>query len=226
MTVAIGPACVVCQLHGTTAALLLACLISRLERAGTWRGTRPVTRPSFVDCGLVAGVDDSVEWDEVDWRIRQALDEIGLPYEVVACDPALADTATFCAAYGYEPGDSANTLLIQSRGNPPRFAACVLLATNRLDVNRTIRQRLGGRKASFAGADVTVELTGMVIGGMTPVGLPSNLPLWIDRRVMGRDRVIIGAGSRNWKIIVPPAVLTKLPNAEVVEGLALDSFED
>ena len=92
---------------------------------------------------------------------------LGEPYELFPCDPALADTAAFCAAYGFDPEDSANTILVIGKSDPPRYAACVVLAPNRLDVNRVVRDRLGTRKASFAASDSTQEITGMEIGGVT-----------------------------------------------------------
>lgn len=159
---------------------------------------------------------------DIDHRVRAALDALGVEYTLVPCDPELADTAAFCAAYGYDPGDSANTIIVESRDKPPRNAACVLLATTRLDVNGTVRRRIG-RKTSFAGAERTMELTGMSLGGVTAIGLPPGLPLWIDTRVMERDRVILGAGNRHWKVIASPAFLALLPGAEVVEGLARDA---
>lgn len=141
-------------------------------------------------------------------------------HELFPCDPALADTAAFCEAYGFAPDDSANTIVVIGKSNPPVYAACVVLATHRLDVNRTIRDRLGTRKASFASADETRELTGMEIGGVTAFGLPEDLPVWIDAAVMGRERIVLGGGSRSWKVIAAPAILRSLPNAEIVEGLA------
>jgi prolyl-tRNA editing enzyme YbaK/EbsC (Cys-tRNA(Pro) deacylase) len=156
---------------------------------------------------------------EIDHRVRRVLEDLGVKYEAVPSDPALSDTATFCATYGYDEADSPNTIVVQSRGDPPRYVACVLLATTRLDVNGVVRRRLG-RKASFADADRTVALTGMSLGGITPVGLPDGLPIWIDRRVLERERVILGGGSRHWKIIAPPEFLARLPGAEIVDGLA------
>lgn len=156
---------------------------------------------------------------DIDLRVRAALDTLGVEYTLVPCDPELADTAAFCAAYGYDTGDSANTIIVESRDKPPRNAACVLLATTKLDVNGTVRRRIG-RKTSFAGPERTMELTGMSLGGVTAIGLPPGLPLWIDSRVMERDQVILGAGNRHWKVIAAPAFLATLPGAEVVEGLA------
>ena len=152
----------------------------------------------------------------LDDRLR----DLEVPYDLFPCDPALADTAAFCAAYGFSPAESANTIVVIGKSDPPRYAACVTLAPYRLDVNRTVRDRLGTRKASFAPADVTAELTGMQIGGVTVFGLPPGLPIWVDSRVMARERIVLGGGSRSWKVIASPAILRALPGMEVVGGLA------
>ena len=141
-------------------------------------------------------------------------------YELFVCDPALADTAAFCAAYGFSPGDSANTIVVVGKSDPPVYAACVVLATHRLDVNHAVRDRLGRRKASFASADQTRAITGHEIGGVTAFGLPGGMPLWVDAAVMDRPRIVLGGGSRSWKVIAPSSILLAIPNAEVVEGLA------
>ena len=148
------------------------------------------------------------------------LNATGEPYEIVTCDPELADTAAFCEAYGYELADSANTIIVVGKSDPRVFAACVVLADSRLDVNGVVRKRFGTRKASFASGQQTVEITGMAIGGVTAAGLPPELPLWIDSRVMERERIVLGGGGRDRKIVGPPSLLAGLPNAEVVEGLA------
>jgi prolyl-tRNA editing enzyme YbaK/EbsC (Cys-tRNA(Pro) deacylase) len=153
-------------------------------------------------------------------RLDRQLAGLGVAYELFACDPALADTAQFCAAYGFALEDSANTIVVVGKAEPRVYAACVVLAPHRLDVNRVVRARLGTRKASFAGPDETRELTGMAIGGVTPFGLPSELPLWVDSAVMSRPRIVLGGGSRSWKVIAIPDILLALPTAEVVEGLA------
>jgi prolyl-tRNA editing enzyme YbaK/EbsC (Cys-tRNA(Pro) deacylase) len=141
-------------------------------------------------------------------------------YELFACDPALADTAAFCAAYGFALEDSANTILVVGKSNPPTYAACVVLATHRLDVNHAVRDRLGSRKASFASPEETRALTGHEIGGVTAFGLPPTLPLWVDAAVVARPRIVLGGGSRSWKVIAPSSNLLRLPNVEVVDGLA------
>lgn len=155
-------------------------------------------------------------------RLLVALGPLADRVELFACDPALADTAAFCAAYGFAPEDSANTILVAGRAEPPPYAACVVLAPNRLDVNRTVKERLGTRKASFAPAEHTRAITGMEIGGVTVFGLPAGLPIWVDARIMARERIVLGGGSRSWKVLCPPSVLLALPGVEVVDGLATD----
>lgn len=159
-------------------------------------------------------------------RLIAALAPFAMEYELFACDPALADTAAFCAAYGFAPEDSANTILVIGKAEPPRYAACVVLAPDRLDVNRAVRDRLGTRKASFAPSESTREITGMEIGGVTVFGLPAQLPIWIDARVMARERIVVGGGSRSWKVVLAPAGLLALPGVAVVEGLAKSPSAD
>ncbi|MEM7286600.1 MAG: YbaK/EbsC family protein [Actinomycetota bacterium] len=152
--------------------------------------------------------------------VIEQLDALGGDYELVPCDPALADTARFCEAYGYAMEDSANAILIVGKSDPPAYVMCLALADSRLDVNKVVRKRLGVRKCSFASADETVELTDMQIGGVTPFGTSTPLPLWIDARVMQRERVIIGGGTRDRKLLVPPATLALHPGVEIIDGLA------
>ncbi len=153
-----------------------------------------------------------------DPRVTAALDHLGVAYEMLPCDPELADTAAFCAAYGIPLERSANTIVVASRRPEGRQVACVLLATTRLDVNGLIRRRMGVKKASFARPEETAALTGMMIGGVTPFGL--DLEVWVDAAVMALDWVILGAGSRSAKVKIDPVVLGSLANVEVVPDLA------
>ena len=153
-------------------------------------------------------------------EVRSAVEALGVEFEIVPCDPALADTAAFCAAYGYSMDDSANTIVVIGKSDPPVYVACVVLATTRLDVNRAVRTRLGVKKSSFASGEQTAELTGMQIGGVTAFALPADMPIWVDSRVVQRERIVLGGGSRACKVVGPPSLLTVQPAVEVVDGLA------
>jgi len=153
-------------------------------------------------------------------EIQTFLDSTGTTYEVMACDPALADTQAFCEHYQIPFANSANAILIKSRKGEPQFTLCVLLATHRLDVNHCVRKKLGVKKVSFASAEETRAITNMEIGGVTPIGLTTRLPVWVDESVMQCEYIILGGGNRSSKLRVSPQVLKQLPDAEVVSGLA------
>ena len=148
------------------------------------------------------------------------LAELGASFEVMECDPALADTAAFVEAYGVPLDQSANTIMVASKGAEPSYIVCVLLATTSLDVNRVVRREMGVRKASFAAADPVRALTGMEIGGVTPFGLPDALPILVDARVMEADWIVLGGGNRSSKLKLAPDALRSLPSVRVIEGLA------
>ena len=152
--------------------------------------------------------------------VAEALATHGVAYEVLECSPDLADTAEFCAHYGFSLEQAANTILVASKKvEPPRYAVCVVLGTTRLDVNRSVRDLLDVKRASFADAGTTTALTGMLMGGVTVPGIV-GLPVYVDRGVMDVPRVVMGGGNRSSKIVLDPAELLKLPGVEVVDGLA------
>ena len=152
--------------------------------------------------------------------VAAAVEKLGVPYELIAIDPAFADTAAFCEKYGYPVERSCNTIIVASKKEPKQFVACVVLAHTRLDVNKRVTKLMGVSKASFASAEEMMTLTGMQVGGVTPFSLPSGIPLYIDDRIVSLDWTILGGGGRGLKIKTSPEVFKKL-GAEVVSGLGL-----
>jgi prolyl-tRNA editing enzyme YbaK/EbsC (Cys-tRNA(Pro) deacylase) len=154
--------------------------------------------------------------------VLDMLERLGVTFELVPCDPKLSDTAAFSLAYGYPLHEIANTIVVRSRADPAAYALCVALASTRLDVNGTVRRRLGVRKASFASADESTAFTGMPPGGVGPFGLPGEIVMWVDDRVIGAERLIVGSGERASKLLVAGRALTLIPGVEVVAGLAVE----
>jgi len=140
--------------------------------------------------------------------------------EVAEIDPALADTAAFCERYGISPAESANCVVIAARrGGETSYAACMVAATTRADVNGLVRRHLDVRKASFAPVETVTAATGMEYGGITPVGLPAGWPVLVDEAVAKTGSVVIGSGIRGSKLRLPGRVLAALPAAQVLPGL-------
>jgi len=153
--------------------------------------------------------------------VREALARLGVEHEVIEIDPAYADTAAFCERYGYPAERSANTILVASKKEPKRYAACVVLATTQLDVNHRVRDLLEVSRASFAGPDEMKSVLGMEVGGVTPFGLPAGMPLFVDARVGACEWIILGGGGRRAKIKIAPGVF-ELLGGQMVESLALE----
>jgi len=153
----------------------------------------------------------------LDPRVLEAVTALGAPYEVMACDPELADTAKFCEHYGVEIPDACNAIVVAVKTEPRSYIACLVRADTKIDVNRKLSAIAGTKKLSFAQAEETAALTGQMIGGVTIFALPDSMPILIDERVMERQSIVVGGGNRSSKIRIDPHAIEKLPNARVAD---------
>ena len=162
--------------------------------------------------------------EQIEGRVRAALDELGITgWEWIEIDPQYGDTADFCEQYGYDLPHSANTIIVASKRGPAAYCAGIVRACDRLDVNKRVRGLMGVSRASFASADETREVTGMMIGGVTALALPDGLPIYADARLLEMDYIILGAGSRSGKVKLVPQELEKLPGLEFIEALSISA---
>lgn len=161
---------------------------------------------------------------EIEQRVTDVLGTLGFPYELMPIDPAYADTAAFCARYHVPLEHGGNTIIVASKKEPRQFCACVVKASRRLDVNHTVRKLMGASKVSFASAEDTRALTGMMIGGVTVFALPPELPIYVDATLMTLPWLILGSGSRSSKIKITPAVFERLAGAQIVPNLSVEEI--
>lgn len=151
-------------------------------------------------------------------RVRTALESAVITdFEVLECAPELADTAEFCAHYAIAAEDACNSILVAVKTTPRRYVACLVRADTKLDVNKRISELVGVKRVSFASSEETVELSGQMIGGVSIVGVPDDMPIYIDQRVFERERIVVGGGNRSSKIRLAPQELLKLPNASAAD---------
>ena len=158
---------------------------------------------------------------EIENRVTSFLDGIGADYDIVNIDPDFADTMKFCEKYGFPIETSGNTIIVASKRGAKKHSASVVRADKRLDVNHRVCELMGVKRASFAKAEETSELTGMMIGGVTCLALPPELPIYVDASLLDQPYVILGGGSRSTKIKAEPSVFEKIPNATIMDDLTL-----
>lgn len=173
-----------------------------------------------ISCQLTSDFTKMTESDNhFEKSVLSFLDSTGVPYDAVEIDPEFADTAAFCEKYDFPMEKSANTIIVASKKKPKTFTASVVRATHRIDVNHVVKPLMDVGKVSFARSEETAELTGMMIGGVTALALPDELPIYLDPGLMNLDYIILGGGSRSLKIKIAPKIFDFVPNARVVEGL-------
>ena len=160
--------------------------------------------------------------NDIENSVVAKLQELGISYDLVQINPDFADTAAFCREYGYSLDICGNTIVVASKRGEKQYSACIVLGSDRLDVNKTVRSLMGVSRLSFASAEETEDLTGMTLGGVTPFAMPKDLQVYADEKVLSIDRLILGSGSRSSKILVAPEDLRKLPNLRFVAGLSIE----
>ena len=158
--------------------------------------------------------------EEIETNLKETLRNLEVIYEWIEVDPEYADTAEFCERYGFTMEESGNTIIVASKRGEKKFAACIVLGMDKLDVNKKVRNLMQVSRLSFANSENTTELTGMMIGGVTPYMLPDSIPLYIDSKIMNLESIILGGGSRSGKLRLSPKELLKIPSAEIIEGLS------
>ncbi|RZP20806.1 MAG: hypothetical protein EVA29_03715 [Candidatus Actinomarinales bacterium] len=130
--------------------------------------------------------------------------------EVFECEDEFSDTQSFCDHYGYKIEDSCNAILIKSKKPEEFYSLFCVLGSSRLDVNHKAKSLMGARKVSFASREEAEEVTNQIYGGISPLGLVPEIKIFIDREVLNREKIFIGAGNRLSKFFLTPESLVEL----------------
>ena len=137
--------------------------------------------------------------------------------EIFECKDEFSDTQNFCDYYGFDIEDSCNAILIKSKKPTEFYAMFCVLGSTRLDVNQKAKIAMGAKRVSFASREEAEEVTNQIYGGISPLGLPDNIKIFIDKNVMNREKLFIGAGNRVSKFFLSPKLLVDLTDAEVLD---------
>ena len=74
---------------------------------------------------------------------------------------------------------------------------------------------MGSKKVSFASKEEAEEVTKQIYGGISPLGLPQEINIFIDENVLRREKIFIGAGNRVSKFFLTPNSLIELTQGQV-----------
>ena len=135
--------------------------------------------------------------------------------EVFECADEFSDTQSFCDHYGYKIEDSCNAILIKSKKPEEFYTLFCVLGSTRLDVNHKAKSLMGARKVSFASKEEAEEITSQIYGGISPLGLVPEIKIFIDKEVLTREKIFIGAGNRVSKFFLKPEALIELTQGSV-----------
>ena len=135
--------------------------------------------------------------------------------EVFECEDEFSDTQSFCDHYGYKIEDSCNAILIKSKKPEEFYTLFCVLGSTILDVNHKAKSLMGARKVSFASKEEAEEITSQIYGGISPLGLVPEIKIFIDKQVLTREKIFIGAGNRVSKFFLKPESLVELTQGRI-----------
>jgi Cys-tRNA(Pro)/Cys-tRNA(Cys) deacylase len=133
----------------------------------------------------------------------QALDRLGVPYT-----PRPYDHDSFVEGYGLEaarelgapPEQVFKTLVVDADGG---LAVAVVPVSSMLDL-KSLASVLGAKRATMTAPDIAERKTGYVVGGISPFGQRTRLPLVLDATAKDFSTVFVSGGRRGFDLEIAP----------------------
>ena len=145
--------------------------------------------------------------------LENALTEAGIGFDVL--DHERTDTAVLEAAVlGLRPSEVAKTIVVRT---PDGDVRVVVSSGDRIDMHR-LRELLGGGKDVRLATEEELErdYPEFELGAVPPVGGKADAVL-VDRRVAGRETIVLEAGVHDQSIRIEAGDLVRVTGARVVD---------
>ena len=147
----------------------------------------------------------------------RVLDGAGVPYEVITFPESVHDALGVAAYAGLPPEHVYKTLVVEAR-NPGHKPMLIMVAADReLDL-KMVAQTIGAKKAHMARQVDAERVTGLKVGGISPLALLNRgFAIYIDRRATELDDIVLSAGQRGLNLRLNVDNLIRLTGAKVIE---------
>lgn len=148
-------------------------------------------------------------------------DEEKSQFLVAEIDPTFADGNKLCEQYHIDKRIGFNCLIVECKRNDiVKYCALIVPIGYKYNMGSVVRKYTNSRVVSVAPLDYVLEKTGMEYGSITPIGLPKDWAILVDPLIKNQEQIIIGGGLVKSKISLPTKLFLKIPNVEIVEGIA------
>jgi Cys-tRNA(Pro) deacylase len=108
------------------------------------------------------------------------------------------------------------TLVFETNEKKPLV---VLMHGDREVSTKTLARHIGVKAIEPATPDKASKLTGYLVGGTSPFGMKTNMPVYAERTIFGLERIWINGGKRGFLVEIEPGALRILGAVEVEVGI-------
>ncbi len=139
---------------------------------------------------------------------------LGSRFSVLEFEESTATSADAAAAIGCTVAQIAKTVVFQGKTS----GACIVAVASGVNrVDEKALGRLAEEKLRRPDADLVKDLTGYVIGGVSPVGLPESALVYLDRDLEGFTEIWASAGTPNAVFRLTPNDLVEITGANFAD---------
>ena len=138
----------------------------------------------------------------------------GISAEIIDCGSSTLTVADAAAAVGCETGQILKTLLFHDRQEG--FVIAIAAGLSRVDTTRLVALT-GLKSARLATSAVVLELFGYPAGGVPPIDLPPDIPVFIDTRAAALETCYAGAGTTRHLVKLDPQIIVQLNKATIAQ---------
>ena len=108
------------------------------------------------------------------------------------------------------------TLIFETNEKKPLI---VLMHGDREVSTKNLARLLGVKSVDPATPEKASKLTGYLVGGTSPFGTRTVMPIYVERTIFDLDKIYINGGKRGFLVEIEPSVLRNIQAVEIEVGI-------